>query len=44
MLQMLQPAALNSIRVDGWEEVEMAVDSAASEFVVGEDMIVTAKP
>ena len=42
MLQTLQPASLNAIRADGWEEVEMAVDSGASETVVGEDMIVTA--
>ena len=31
MLQTLQHAALNAIRADGWEEVEMAVDSGASE-------------
>ena len=42
MLQTLQPASLSAIRADGWEEVEMAVDSGASETVVGEDMIVTA--
>ena len=42
MLQTLQPAALNAIRADGWEKVEMAVDSGASETVVGEDMIATA--
>ena len=43
MLQTLQPQALNAIRDDGWEEVEMAVDSGASETVVGEDMIATAR-
>ena len=42
MLQTMQPASLNAIRSDGWEEVEMTVDSGASETVVGEDMIVTA--
>ena len=42
MLQTLQPAALNAIRADGWEEVEMTIDPGASETVVGEDMIVTA--
>ena len=42
MLQTLRPAALNSIGEDGWEEIEMAVDSGASETVVGEDMVVTA--
>ena len=42
MLQTLRPASLNSIGEDGWEEIEMAVDSGASETVVGEDMVVTA--
>ena len=42
MLQTLQPAALNTIRSDGWEEVEMTVDSGASETVLGEEMIATA--
>ena len=42
MLEALQPASLNAIKSDGWEEVEMAVDSGASETVVGEDMVVTA--
>ena len=38
----MQPAALNAIKSDGWEEVEMTVDSGASETVVGEEMVVTA--
>ena len=42
MLQALRPAVLNSIGEDGWEEIEMAVDSGASETVVGEDMVMTA--
>ena len=42
MLETLQPASLNAIKSDGWEEVVMAVDSGASETVVGEDMVVTA--
>ena len=42
MLQTLRPVALSSIGEDGWEEIEMAVDSGASETVVGEDMVMTA--
>ena len=42
MLETLQPASLNAIRADGWEKFEMAVDSGASETVVGEEMVVTA--
>ena len=42
MLETLQPASLNAIKADGWEEFEMAVDSGASETVVGEEMVVTA--
>ena len=42
MLQTMQPASLNAIRSDGWEEVLMAVDSGASETVIGEDMAVSA--
>ena len=30
---------INSVSGDGWEEVEMTVDSGASETVIGEDMI-----
>ena len=42
MLETLHPASLNAIKADGWEEFEMAVDSGASETVVGEEMVVTA--
>ena len=42
MLQTIQPASLNAVRSDGWEEVLMAVDSGASETVIGEDMAVSA--
>ena len=36
------PASLNAVRSDGWESIEMAVDSGASETVIGEDMVATA--
>ena len=36
------PASLNAVRADGWESIEMAVDSGASETVIGEDMVPTA--
>ena len=42
MLETLRPASLSAIKADGWEEVEMAVESGASETVVGEDMVVMA--
>ena len=38
-LMTIVPDNLNSVTNDGWEEVEMTVDSGASETVVGEDMI-----
>ena len=38
----MMPASLNAVRADGWEEVEMAADSGASETVIGEDMVATA--
>ena len=41
MLQTLQPVSLNTISADGYEEIEMAVDSGASETVVNEDMLPT---
>ena len=34
-----KPETLNSVREDGWEEIELTVDSGASETVVGEGMI-----
>ena len=42
ILETMMPASLNAVRSDGWEEVEMAVDSGASETVIGEDMVATA--
>ena len=41
-LQTLLPHGLNTIRDDGWEEVEMAVDSGASETVISEEMVQSA--
>ena len=38
-LMTILPDSLNSVTNDGWEEMEMTVDSGASETVVGEDMI-----
>merc|ERR1711923_194567 len=43
MLEEVRPLSLNAVRQDGWEEFEMAVDSGASETVIGEDMMVTAE-
>ena len=43
MLETLVPPHLNTVKVDGWEQFEMAVDSGASETVIGEDMVVTAE-
>ena len=41
-LETILPEGVNSIGVNGeWEEIEMAVDSGASETVVNEDMIGT---
>ena len=42
-LLTISPDVLNSIGDDGWEEVELAVDSGASETVVSEDMISSAE-
>ena len=38
-LMTIIPDSLNSVSSDGWEEIEMTVDSGASETVVGEEMI-----
>ena len=43
LLETLTPPSLNAIRSDGWEEVEMAVDSGASETVIGEEMVASAE-
>ena len=42
ILETMMPASLNAVRSDGWESIEMAVDSGASETVIGEDMVATA--
>ena len=39
----IMPNEINAIGEDGWEEVELAVDSGASETVVSEDMIASAE-
>ena len=39
----IAPDVINSIGEDGWEEIELAVDSGASETVVSEDMIASAE-
>jgi hypothetical protein len=41
MIRTIEPESVNSIesRGDGWEIVELAVDSGASETVIGEDML-----
>ena len=39
MLTKIEPPGLNTIDDDGWEEVELVVDSGATENVVGEDML-----
>ena len=41
ILETMMPALLNAVSADGWEEVEMAVDSGASETVIGEEMVAT---
>ena len=38
-LMTIIPDSLNWVASDGWEEIEMTVDSGASETVVGEEMI-----
>ena len=38
MLMTIGPETISSVRVDGWEEIELAVDSGASETVIGPDM------
>ena len=43
MLQTVFPAGLLAIKSDGWEEFEMAVDSGASETVIGENMVLSAE-
>ena len=35
----IMPNEINAIGEDGWEEVELMVDSGASETVVGEEML-----
>jgi hypothetical protein len=39
-LQTIYPSGVNSVvQDDGWEEIELAVDSGATETVVGEEML-----
>ena len=38
-LTTIFPEGINSITEDGWEEIEMTVDSGASKTVIGVDMI-----
>ena len=38
--QTIEPEAFNAAKcIDGWEEVDFAIDSGATETVVGEDML-----
>ena len=39
MLQAIEPEGVNMIMQGEWQELEMAVDSGATETVVGEDML-----
>ena len=42
-LLTITPEVLSSIGEDGWEKVELAVDSGATETVIAEDMILSAE-
>ena len=35
----IEPEGVNAVQDQGWEEIELAVDSGASETVIGEDML-----
>ena len=39
LLARIEPEGINRIDEEGWEEIEFAVDSGASENVMGEDML-----
>ena len=40
IIQTIEPEAVNSVKVDNrWEIIDMAVDSGASETVIGEEML-----
>ena len=39
ILTKVEPEGINSIDSDGWEEIELAVDSGATENVVGEGFL-----
>ena len=39
MLTTIQPDSLNVMSADGWEEIELTVDSGAGETVVPEGMV-----
>ena len=43
-MRAIWPEGVNSVNTSGdWEEIEMAVDSGATETVVGEDMLTSVK-
>ena len=35
----IAPESISAVQTDGWEEIELAVDSGASETVIGPDMV-----
>ena len=39
MLMTITPEVISSVQEDGWEEVDLVVDSGASEIVIGPDMV-----
>ena len=39
LFQTIEPEGVNAVKASEWEEIEMAVDSGASETVIGEDML-----
>ena len=41
MLQAVMPSGVNAIGEGEWEEIDMAVDSAATETVINSDMLAT---
>ena len=43
MLMTVDPGGTNRVSDEEWEDIEMTVDSGASETVVGEDMVGSAE-
>ena len=39
ILGTVEPDVIKAVTENGWEEIEMAVDTAATEAVVGEEML-----